>query len=85
MGQHVAGIHARNPLPHDFERQGIEMDMMIAAHAMSLGAILVTNNMRHHGRLAPGAGDRELGRRITLIGNRRPLYWCSVSRSGGVI
>jgi tRNA(fMet)-specific endonuclease VapC len=30
-----------------------EMDMMIAAHALSLGAILVTNNTRHFGRLAP--------------------------------
>ncbi len=30
-----------------------EMDMMIAAHAISLGAILVTNNTRHFGRLAP--------------------------------
>lgn len=26
---------------------------MIAAHAISLGAILVTNNTRHFGRLAP--------------------------------
>jgi len=33
------------PLPH--------MDLMIAAHAMSLGAILVTNNTRHFGRLSP--------------------------------
>jgi len=30
-----------------------DRDMMIAAHAMSLGAVLVTNNTRHHGRLAP--------------------------------
>ena len=29
------------------------LDLMIAAHAMSLGSILVTNNLRHHGRLAP--------------------------------
>jgi len=30
-----------------------DMDLMIAAHAISLGAILVTNNVRHFGRLAP--------------------------------
>lgn len=30
-----------------------DRDMMIAAHAISLGAVLVTNNIRHHGRLAP--------------------------------
>ena len=30
-----------------------DRDMMIAAHAMSLGAVLATNNTRHHGRLAP--------------------------------
>lgn len=30
-----------------------EMDMLIAAYAISLGAILVTNNIRHFGRLAP--------------------------------
>jgi len=30
-----------------------EMDMMIAAHAMSLGATLVTNNTRHFARLSP--------------------------------
>src|SRR5713226_3107696 len=29
-----------------------EMDMMIAAHALSVGAILVTNNIRHFGRIA---------------------------------
>jgi tRNA(fMet)-specific endonuclease VapC len=29
-----------------------EMDMMIAAHAISIGAVLVTNNMRHFGRIA---------------------------------
>jgi tRNA(fMet)-specific endonuclease VapC len=29
-----------------------EMDMMIAAHALSIGAILVTNNTRHFGRIA---------------------------------
>lgn len=30
-----------------------ELDMMIAAHAISLGAVLVTNNVRHFARLAP--------------------------------
>jgi tRNA(fMet)-specific endonuclease VapC len=28
------------------------MDMMIAAHAISIGAVLVTNNTRHFGRIA---------------------------------
>jgi tRNA(fMet)-specific endonuclease VapC len=28
-----------------------EMDMMIAAHALSAGAVLVTNNMRHYQRI----------------------------------
>jgi tRNA(fMet)-specific endonuclease VapC len=31
-----------------------EMDMMIAAHALALGATLVTNNIRHYQRI-PGA------------------------------
>lgn len=30
-----------------------EMDTLIAAHAISLGATLVTNNVRHFGRLQP--------------------------------
>ncbi|HVH76495.1 MAG TPA: PIN domain-containing protein [Stellaceae bacterium] len=30
-----------------------EMDMMIAAHALSIGAVLVTNNTRHFARIAP--------------------------------
>lgn len=29
-----------------------EMDMMIAAHALATGAVLVTNNTRHFGRIA---------------------------------
>lgn len=29
-----------------------EMDMMIAAHALAIGAVLVTNNTRHFGRIA---------------------------------
>ena len=29
-----------------------EMDMMIAAHALSIGAVLVTNNTRHFERVA---------------------------------
>ncbi len=28
-----------------------ELDMMIAAHALSAGAVLVTNNMRHYKRI----------------------------------
>lgn len=30
-----------------------EPDLMIAAHAISLGAVLVTNNTRHFGRFSP--------------------------------
>lgn len=29
-----------------------ELDMMIAAHSLSAGAVLVTNNLRHYGRIA---------------------------------
>lgn len=28
-----------------------ELDMMIAAHSLSAGAVLVTNNQRHYGRI----------------------------------
>lgn len=30
-----------------------EMDMMIAVHALAIGAVLVTNNTRHFERIAP--------------------------------
>jgi tRNA(fMet)-specific endonuclease VapC len=29
------------------------MDMMIAAHALSVGAVLVSNNTRHFARISP--------------------------------
>jgi tRNA(fMet)-specific endonuclease VapC len=29
-----------------------ELDMMIAAHALAAGAVLVTNNLRHYDRIA---------------------------------
>ncbi len=29
-----------------------EMDMMIAAHSLAVGAVLVTNNLRHYERIA---------------------------------
>jgi tRNA(fMet)-specific endonuclease VapC len=29
-----------------------ELDMMIAAHALAAGAVLVTNNVRHYERIA---------------------------------
>jgi len=29
-----------------------ELDMMIAAHALAIGAVLVTNNTRHFKRIA---------------------------------
>jgi len=38
----------------DLERQGMKIgtpDMMIAAHAISTGSILVTNNLRHFERI----------------------------------
>ena len=37
-----------------------ELDMMIAAHSLSAGAVPVTNNARHYQRIpAPGAGQLE--------------------------
>jgi tRNA(fMet)-specific endonuclease VapC len=39
---------------HELTRTGQpigEMDMMIAAHALAMGAVLVTNNTRHFGRI----------------------------------
>ena len=30
-----------------------EMDMMIAAHAVAIDGVLVTNNVRHYERIAP--------------------------------
>jgi tRNA(fMet)-specific endonuclease VapC len=50
----AAEVHAE--IRHELKIAGKafgEMDMMIAAHAIALGAILVTNNTRHFGRLAP--------------------------------
>ena len=29
-----------------------EMDMMIAAHSMAIGAVLVTNNLKHYERIS---------------------------------
>lgn len=53
-GEEAAEIHAdvRFQLISTGRTIG-EMDMMIAAHATSLGAVLVTNSTRHYERLAP--------------------------------
>ncbi len=53
-GEEAAEAHAdvRHRLVSSGEVIG-EMDMMIAAHAISLDAVLVTNNTRHFSRLAP--------------------------------
>ena len=53
-GAEAAHVHAdiRYQLVSGVNAIG-EMDMMIAAHAMSLGAVLVTNNVRHYSRLSP--------------------------------
>jgi tRNA(fMet)-specific endonuclease VapC len=52
--EEAAEIHA--DIRHRLVSGGIaigEMDLMIAAHAISLGAVLVTNKVRHFARLAP--------------------------------
>lgn len=53
-GERAAEIHAdiRYQLFSTGRAIG-EMDLMIAAHAIALGAVLVTNNTRHFERLAP--------------------------------
>ena len=53
-GEEAAEVHAdiRHLLVSGGNAIG-EMDMMIAAHAIALGAVLVTNNVRHCQRLAP--------------------------------
>ncbi len=53
-GQEAADTYAM--FRHQLQAKGTpidHLDLMIAAHAASLGAILVTNNTRHFGRLAP--------------------------------
>jgi tRNA(fMet)-specific endonuclease VapC len=45
---------AYGDIRHDLEKAGTPvgaMDMLIAAHAVSLGAVLVTNNTREFGRI----------------------------------
>lgn len=52
--QDAADTHAR--IRHGLDVQGRPlqmMDLLIAAHAISIDAILVTNNTRHFERLAP--------------------------------
>lgn len=53
-GSEAAGVHA--DIRHRLLSGGITigaMDTMIAAHAISMDAVLVTNNLRHVSRLAP--------------------------------
>ncbi len=52
-GADAGDIHAdiRHQLTSTGQPIG-DMDMMIAAHTISIGAILVTNNTRHFGRIA---------------------------------
>lgn len=52
--ERAADVHAA--IRHQLQSAGQpigEMDTMIAAHAISLGAVLVTNNTRHFARIAP--------------------------------
>ena len=50
----AAEIHSRIRYRLDRAGQTIGvMDQMIAAHAIALGLILVTNNIKHHSRLEP--------------------------------
>ena len=52
--ERAADVHA--DIRHQLQSTGQpigEMDTMIAAHAISLGAVLVTNNTRHFARIAP--------------------------------
>ena len=54
LGRDAAEVYAR--LRYRLNRQGMSiesMDLLIAAHAISIGATLVTNNTRHFARLAP--------------------------------
>ena len=54
LGREAAEVYAR--LRYRLNRQGMpieSMDLLIAAHAISIGAILVTNNVKHFERLAP--------------------------------
>lgn len=49
---------------HDLATSGRiigELDMMIAAHAMAEDAILITNNLRHFGRMSPPLALRDWG------------------------
>jgi tRNA(fMet)-specific endonuclease VapC len=51
-GADAADIYA--DIRHQLTRTGQpigDMDMMIAAHAVAVGAVLVTNNARHFGRI----------------------------------
>lgn len=53
-GQNAADTYAL--VRHQLHVRGTPMDhldLMIAAHAIALGAVLVTNNTRHFERLAP--------------------------------
>jgi tRNA(fMet)-specific endonuclease VapC len=53
-GQEAADTYARLRSRLQAKGRVIDhLDLMIAAHAISLGSILVTNNIHHFGRLAP--------------------------------